>query len=233
VVRILNSGFWILNSLLLATRVLAHNAVAQPDLGQLIVEQEVVARGTIVGASRVEGGVLVARLHADMVLKGELPAVEIDFASDPDHGVRYQKGERVLVFLTRADRRGRPPFVSPQVFSMKYPITSFDPTGYDMLVGRVLAAESAPDETRRLRKRKEAMLAALRSHEKSVRVYAAGQLPALTKRDGIWTEIDWRVLEAIALQPNLDDEVRHALSLLLDGRNAAAPRTPASSKGNP
>jgi hypothetical protein len=212
---------------------LAHHAVEQPSLGRLVVEQEIVARGAIVRESRMQRGMLVARLRADAVLKGELPAPQIDFASDPDHGIRYQANERVLVFLNRVAGK-QPAFLSPQVFSMKYSITSFDPSGYDAVVAGLLGANRADDETTRSRRLKDVMLAALGSHERSVRSYAAAEIPALTRRAGVWDDDDWRRLETIARQPNLDNEVRQALARLLDGRHANVVRhAPAPSEGSP
>jgi hypothetical protein len=224
---------WVAIALTVAGTALAHNAIDQPSLGRLILEQEIVARGTIVGESRMDGGMLVGRLRADRVLKGTLPAQEVDFASDPDHGIRYQSGERVLLFLTRADRK-QPPFTSPQVFSMKYPITSFDPSGYDALVAGMLEAGRVADDTARFRELKDVMLAALRSHERDVRLYAAEQLPVLARRDRVWDEADWRRLEALAKAASLDAEVQRSVRRLLDGRNADVVRhADTRSEGSP
>src|SRR4026209_424966 len=104
-----------------ASTAAAHNAVRQPDLGTLVLKEEIVVRGTIRRETRTESGLRIAVLGVEKVLKGAVEDQEIRFASDPDHGVRYASGERVLVFLSRtsasAAQRRATPYVSPQVFS--------------------------------------------------------------------------------------------------------------------
>jgi hypothetical protein len=204
--------------LFLASSALAHHAVEQPSLGRLILDQEIVVRGAVVGESRLREGALVARLRVEKVLKGRLAEKEIEFASDPDHGVRYRAGERALVFASRA--HGKPALVSPQVFSMKYPITSFDPSGYDALVAGLLAAERLDHPAARLHKLKEVLIAQLASHEKAVRVYAAGRLVAIARREEVWESEDWRRLETLARADGTDGDVRRVVLRLLDGRPA-------------
>jgi hypothetical protein len=163
-----------------AAPVFAHQIVEQPSLGRLIAASDVVVRGTITQPSRAERGTLVAALRVDEVLKGTLSEAEVRFASDPDHGIDYASGERVLLFLSPAPPGSPAGFVSPQVFGMRYPVTSFDPTGYDGLVVGLLAAEREPAGPARARKTKEVLLAQLGSHERRVRLYAA---EALAKSD--------------------------------------------------
>lgn len=219
--------------LVFASAALAHQAVDQPGLGRLIVEQEIVARGAIVRASAMQDGALVARLRTDAVLKGTLPSKEVDFASDPDHGVRYQQGERVLVFLARAGPKP-PPFVSPQIFAMKYPITSFDPSGYDALVAGLVDASRLRDRTARLAKLKQVVLAALGSHEKSARLYAASQLAFLTRQQDAWHDSDWERLAALAGSASMDTETRAIVRRLLDARRADVVRQSATpAEGGP
>lgn len=162
--------------LALAAPAPAHQVVDQPSLGRLIVSSPVIVRGTIGRASRAERSSLVASLRVEKVLKGEIAAGEVSFASDPDHGIDYASGERVLLFLSPAPPGSPAPFTSPQVFGMRYPITSFDPTGYDGLVAGLLAAEKEADPPARSCKRKEVLLGQVASHERKVRLYAASAL---------------------------------------------------------
>jgi hypothetical protein len=155
---------------------LAHQIVERPSLGRLIASADVIVRGTIVQASHAARGALIASLRVDKTLKGDVDAAEITFASDPDHGIDYKSGERVLLFLSPAPPGSPARFTSPQVFGMRYPITSFDPTGYDGLVLGLLAAAREAEGSARSCKRKEVLRAQLASHERRVRLYAAEAL---------------------------------------------------------
>jgi hypothetical protein len=164
--------------LALAAPAFAHQVVDQPSLGRLIASAEVIVRGTIGEPSRAERGALIASLRVDKTLKGKVSAAEITFASDIDHGIRYAAGERVLLFLSPAPPGSPARFTSPQVFSMRYPITSFDPTGYDSLVSGLLAVEREPAGPVRSCRLKEVLLGQVDSHERKVRLYAAEALAA-------------------------------------------------------
>jgi len=193
----------------------AHNAVRQPDLGTLVLKEQIVVRGTIRRETRSESGLRIAVLGVEKVLKGAVEEQEIRFASDPDHGVRYASGERVLVFLSRtgasAAQRRATPYVSPQVFSMKYPITSFDPTGYDRLVTGLVEAEKMNDRAARLGRLKELLVAQLGSHERKVRLYAADTLRVVAAGGRSWNDADRKQLLAYTSDAKSDPEVREAL----------------------
>lgn len=164
----------------------AHYLARHPTIGELILSADLVVRGTITRGTYREGGYRLAGLHVDKVLKGHLDAGQITFASDPDHGVTYSRGERVVVFLTRTavDRLpssfARPVYFSPQEFGAKFRITSFDPTGYDGLVSGLAAAARIPDLSLRRAKVIEVLTAQLRSHERKVRQYAGRVIAALS-----------------------------------------------------
>jgi hypothetical protein len=167
--------------LLLASGVSAHNVVDTPDLGKLITSAELIVRGPISAETRPEKGALVATLKVDKVLKGNAPGEEIVFESDPDHGVRYRHGERVLLFLTQLPPGSEPRYVSPQIFQAKYTITSFDPTGYDALVTGLLQLSKVADRSARQQRLKELMTQQLDSHERDVRLYAKRMLELRTE----------------------------------------------------
>jgi hypothetical protein len=162
--------------LCVASRAPAHNVVEAPNLGQLITTAEVVVRGTITTATHAEKGALVASMRVDKVLKGNATGKEIVFKSDPDHGVRYRRGERALIFLDGLPPGSEPRYVSPQIFHAKYTITSFDPTGYDGLVVGLLELSTVNDRSTRSQRLKALMTQQLGSHERDVRLYAADQL---------------------------------------------------------
>jgi hypothetical protein len=167
--------------LLVSSSVSAHNVVDTPDLGKLITTADLIVRGSITAGTRMKDGARVATLKVDKVLKGDTPGKEIAFQSDPDHGVRYQRGERALIFLTQRPPGSLPRYASPQIFRAKYTITSFDPTGYDRLVSGLLQIAKVKDRTARDARLKELMTKQLRSHEYDVRSYAVQVLEKLQR----------------------------------------------------
>jgi hypothetical protein len=167
--------------LLIASSVSAHNVVDTPNLEKLITTADLIVRGSITAGTRMKDGARVATLKVDKALKGESPGKEITFQSDPDHGVRYQRGERALVFLTQLPPGSDPRYASPQIFRAKYVITSFDPTGYDQLVSGVLQIAKIKDRTAHDARLKELMTKQLRSHEYDVRYFAVQVLEKLQR----------------------------------------------------
>lgn len=171
-------GMLVVCAMSFASAGFAHMLTRRDDLGTLTQRSDLVVRGVI---SRTSDEARVSSIRVDKVLKGRAPVGEIVFASDPDHGVRYRARERVLLFLqTRAGSADRktggplPTHFSPQMFTEKYRITSFDPTGYDALIEGLVRLETGGSP--RSSEFRDLLRTQLKSPEKAVRDYAAQRL---------------------------------------------------------
>jgi hypothetical protein len=168
----------------------------QPTLGEYVISADLIVRGTVIEASRLAGSQRVTALRIDKVLKrADLSTASltsgsiVTFASDPNHGVRYAQGERVVVFLQRqvTSRPSPAQYTSPQLFGAKYRLTSFDPTGYDGLIRDLAMLHEKQDFIRQRNKLLQVLPADTHSHEPQARKYAQALLKELAELQSTYT----------------------------------------------